>query len=758
MGAAGDVATFDDTGADAPTITPGATSATDGTSSTQVTLSVGGESATNGTTHTYKVVASNATGNSADSGTNTGYRGTTTLTYQAYRSAGDSDADYSSIGGATTDPYNDTGAPAPTINGGTADATDGTYNDKVIASLSGHSASNGAGRYFKYQISMSGAASQYTSVDRGYRGTTTLTLQLQRSAGDSDASYSNIGGATTNPYNDTAAPAATITAGSADATDGAYADKVTLTNTGESVANGAGRYYRYVVSMSGASDANSAVNRGYRGNTGCTIAYQWQRSSGDYDADYGDCAGLTTNPDDDESPAAGGVWTGGRYYRCKLTSAGLTTVYSVANRGFAGLTDDFPGSGSLFVGVAWDDDWNTTSPTWYNISDDVREIHLVRGRNTDIDRTDAGTLDIVVNNSNGDYSPTNAGGDYAPNVDLRKRIQIKSYYDGTAYAEWNGYIDEFTSGYLGSGGMGEIMTIRAVGTLAIVAQKYITDGVGYSQEDSGTRFSNVLQDTGMDVSWITTETGNETIIASGVLSNTNARELLEELTQAEDSLIVENSDVGLNYEKREHRLIPPHNVPLVIFGTGGIEYSNITYIDNPLLIYNDIQFTREGGALQRQENASSQSKYGYRLLNRTNLQLTNDYVTNIQSIRFMMKYSTPKGRIEIEITPNTIDKWTVCLSLNISDRVKVINESLGINGDYFIEKIQHDWSFETGNYKTIFTLSNVNWNYTEEAPAEEILRPNAVGSTSELSPGGDTPNYKCVDEEVADEATTWCQK
>ncbi len=140
-GLLGDVATYDDTGAGAGIITPGTAAASDGSEIAHVVLSLSGESVANGTTHTYKVVAVNATGNSADSSTNTGYRGVGAITYQWQRSAADSDADYSNIGGATTDPYNDTGAP-----------------------------SNGDGRFFKCVLSATGASNQTSTADRGYRG------------------------------------------------------------------------------------------------------------------------------------------------------------------------------------------------------------------------------------------------------------------------------------------------------------------------------------------------------------------------------------------------------------------------------------------------------------------------------------------------------------------------------------------------------------------------------------------------------------
>jgi len=235
LGWLGDVATFDDTGAGAPTVTPGTASASDGTQTAHIVLSLAGESANNGATYTYKVRAKNATGESVDSGTNTGYRGVGSLTRQWYRSAADSDATYSSISGATSDPYNDTAAPTPTITPGAAAASDGLYVTHVALSLSGDSANVGAGRYYKCLVSATGATPQYSTANRGYRGVGTLTYQWQRSAADSDATYSNIGGATTASYDDTGAPA-----------------------------DGSGRYYRCVENATGAAQQISSVDRGYR--------------------------------------------------------------------------------------------------------------------------------------------------------------------------------------------------------------------------------------------------------------------------------------------------------------------------------------------------------------------------------------------------------------------------------------------------------------------------------------------------------------
>jgi hypothetical protein len=140
-GLLGDVATFDDTGADAPVITPGAAVATDGKFAAHVRLTLSGDSVAVGTTHTYKVHAVNDGGDSADSNTDTGWRSYGALTYQWQRSAADTDASYSNISGAIHAAYNDTGAPA--------------YPD--------------GGRYYKCVMNATGAAAATSTADHGYR-------------------------------------------------------------------------------------------------------------------------------------------------------------------------------------------------------------------------------------------------------------------------------------------------------------------------------------------------------------------------------------------------------------------------------------------------------------------------------------------------------------------------------------------------------------------------------------------------------------
>jgi len=232
-----DVASYDDEGADAPTITPGSTLATDGDHPDKIALSLSGASANNGTTHTYKVKCKNASYESDYSDTDTGYRAPGALTYQWQRSAADEiQSSYSSITGATASTYDDEDAPIPQIYEQDGSVSQGTYAGFIRLFMDAYA--EGIGRYYKCILNADGCAQQISAADRGYKGTDDIgkiKYQWQRSAADADADYSNITGATYGPYDDYDAPE--------------YP---------------AGRYYQCILTASGATGTTSNAARGYR--------------------------------------------------------------------------------------------------------------------------------------------------------------------------------------------------------------------------------------------------------------------------------------------------------------------------------------------------------------------------------------------------------------------------------------------------------------------------------------------------------------
>jgi len=321
----GAITSHSDYGADPPTITAGSASATDGTYTDKVVLSLSGESIANGTTHIYEVIPFNTCG-VGGSDSDTGRRDAKSLNYQWQEYVGGS---WSNISGATSDPYNYTDAPPPTITPGNASASDGSSTAHVSLSLIGTSISDGDSRNYRCKLTSTDATTKYSTSNTGYTGAGTLSYQWYRSSGDSPSGWGAISGATASTYNDTGAPAPTITPGTASATDGTYVSKVELSVSGESANVGAIRYYYCGLFSPDATPQNSANDSGYRGVG--SLTYQWKVSAGDSDTSFSNIAGGTTDPYSYTGAPANGD---GRYYYCELSATGAASQDSTHDRGY----------------------------------------------------------------------------------------------------------------------------------------------------------------------------------------------------------------------------------------------------------------------------------------------------------------------------------------------------------------------------------------------------------------------------------------
>ena len=250
--------TYNDTAAPEGTISNNGIVTASVDETAHVTLSLAGEATTDGDTNEYRCSLTSADAAGQTSGSNTGYRTVGGITFAWQVSDADSDADYNPIGGGTTDPYNDATAPAGTVTPGIATASDGIAEAYVTLVVSGHSTAPGAGRYYKCIISSVGASNtpQTSNTNRGYRITGAITYTWERSDADADAAYNTQIGVT-NPYNDVGAPA-----------------------------NGDGRWYRALLDATGAAQAETTHDRGYRASSG----YE-QYTTGD-DADGDDIYGV----------------------------------------------------------------------------------------------------------------------------------------------------------------------------------------------------------------------------------------------------------------------------------------------------------------------------------------------------------------------------------------------------------------------------------------------------------------------------------
>jgi hypothetical protein len=360
---------------------------------------------------------------------------------------------------------------------------------------------------------------------------------------------------------------------------------------------------------------------------------------------------------------------------------------------------------------------------------------------------ESGVLDLVLNNESGDYWPDNTGGAYTPNVDVMKRIQIQAVYDDNVYNIFTGYIESYNPSFL-SGQYGALMTVHCVGILGKIVSLQVLNNAGYSAEADGTRVDNVLDDCGIPSAWITSDAGDYTLIASGALENVNALDHLQKVQETSLSLLYELPDGTILYESRGHRNAEPHLTSQATFGdgVGEIGYSNFTYMKDEVLLFNDVRVTREGGTEQVITNSASQTAYGKRSYVKTGTLHNTDTMAWLTADFLASRYAICNGRVEsITIVPDSATKWTQIFTREISDRITFKHTASGVDRDFFIESVNHDWNFTTGEYSTTYSLSDATQYLTPPDAIDEILSPSGAGAVTGLTPSTGA-NWECVNE------------
>lgn len=114
------------------------------------------------------------------------------------------------------------------------------------------------------------------------------------------------------------------------------------------------------------------------------------------------------------------------------------------------------------------------SMDWDDITDDVFEITVTRGRQSEFERFPASTATILLRNEDRTYDPLNTAGAYygqlLPNVPIR----ITATVDSTDYPVWRGYVDGWPTVWSEAGFAAEVQ-VAATDAFKLLAERRMPD-------------------------------------------------------------------------------------------------------------------------------------------------------------------------------------------------------------------------------------------------------------------------------------------
>lgn len=402
----------------------------------------------------------------------------------------------------------------------------------------------------------------------------------------------------------------------------------------------------------------------------------------------------------------------------------------------------------VVVEVAFNSNPNQV-PQWTDVSAYVREVHTRRGRQAELDRVEAGTATVVLDNRDRRFDPSHAGGPYHGQLLPMRRIRISAIWKAAVYPLFTGFVENW--GQTWPGGLDALCQVEAVDGFKVLALQEI-DGT-LPAESSGARIQRLLDATGISGTFVdqgywvlgdeaASVLGSSTKVASELeafrlidagQSDVQGETVLEpalscmrRVEEAERGLLFIDAAGRLVYQDRHFRLLHRRTTSGTLANRaedGEALYDDLVVAYDDTRIYNEVRAGRRGGAEVVVNDVASRGKYLTRRLEAMDLILTHDNEVHSLAHWLLNQYKDPDlraDRVGIGVLDQEADVYAFALARDISDRVTLkwrAPQGGLLTKECYIEAVQWDITDDTWtvNWQLSPALTTPYWILADAA-------------------------------------------
>jgi len=363
-----------------------------------------------------------------------------------------------------------------------------------------------------------------------------------------------------------------------------------------------------------------------------------------------------------------------------------------------------------------------------DVSDITLRTSIRRGRNRILNKFEAGSATVVLEDSNGDWVPTNTASPYYGKLLPLRKIRIWADYNSVRYYLYSGYITSYDTNFqLGVEGISSV-TLQCVDAFRLFSNVAISTVAGTSAgQYTGARMNNLLDVPSFPSSMREIDTGDSTVQADPGTE----RDLLNALQT------IENSEFGGFYIDPEGNAVflSRDTVAQKADGTAtnfaddgtGISYQAIDFAYDDTLIFNDVTVSRTGGTAQTVQDTSSIETYFIHSGKREGLLIQTDAESLDQATMILQSRKNAVFRIDsigLNLADDTETARIVAgLSLDIFDLTNITKSTPGsgsVTLELFVQGIQQDITTNTWTTK-LFTAEPIIQAFILDSATQGIL-------------------------------------
>ena len=317
-----------------------------------------------------------------------------------------------------------------------------------------------------------------------------------------------------------------------------------------------------------------------------------------------------------------------------------------------------------------------------DVSDQIDYITTNRGRQAEADQFQTGTLSLRIVDQNGDFNPQNPGSPYYGLLNPMRKVQITATYGAVTYPIFSGFITSYSTTTPQNASDVVYTTINAVDAFRLAQNAQIATVAGTSAGQlSGARINALLDAISWPASMRDIDAGLTTMQADPGTART-ALAAMQTVETSEYGALYVDASGSFVFQDRTVTASSVAGTPTVFNDNGtNISYNNAVWILNDVLVYNQANVTRTGGAVQTASNTASIAKYFLHSYNQQNLLMQTDAV----ALQYAQAYVASRAETTVRCDAITLDLYTdnyntgiiAGLSLDFFDPVTITTNQPG---------------------------------------------------------------------------------
>jgi len=293
---------------------------------------------------------------------------------------------------------------------------------------------------------------------------------------------------------------------------------------------------------------------------------------------------------------------------------------------------------------------STTPEPTVDLTPNVRQITIKRGRNIMRDTYEAGSCTVRVYDEDGSWNPQNVNSPYYGFLTPLRKLRVSATVGGVGYFLFSGYTTDYKYSYDQAENIGYV-DITCSDAFRLMQQAGIVGVAGATAgQDTGTRINKILDQVSFPTSMRTIDTGNTTCIADPGTSRT-ALDALKNAEFSEQGAFYIDTEGTAVFINRTNVIKKYGETPIEFNQTTGIPYRNLTFAFDDKLIINSAGMTRYGGIQQVAEDSASIAKYFPHQINENSLVLQ----TDADALNVAKIYVATRKETTIRIDAMTVD-------------------------------------------------------------------------------------------------------